>query len=363
MERTATAQVPTTRFTLPSASAAGEPPEARGLRRDAVRLMVVEGEQTRHVRFHDLPAQLRAGDLLVVNTSAALPAAVDGVREDGRQVTVHFSTPVAGSAAASPPEVARWLVEVRPAGPAYGPVPDTASDQRIDLPGGARITTVTPAAAGERHSARLWVARVRMPDGVTAYLQRYGRPISYGYVAGRWSLEHYQTVFALHPGSAEMPSAARPFTAELVARLVSVGVRLAPLTLHTGVSSLDEGEIPPVEWYDVPVTTAQLVNATRDAGGRVIAVGTTCTRALETVADDGIVRGGAGWTDRVVSPTEPARIVDGLLTGWHAPGASHLLLLEAVAGARAVGRAYGEALRLGYRWHEFGDSCLFLPLP
>lgn len=362
MERTATAQVPTTRFTLPSASAAGEPPEARGLRRDAVRLMVVEGEQTRHVRFHDLPAQLRAGDLLVVNTSAALPAAVDGVREDGRQVTVHFSTPVAGSAAASPPEVARWLVEVRPAGPAYGPVPDTASDQRIDLPGGARITTVTPAAAGERHSARLWVARVRMPDGVTAYLQRYGRPISYGYVAGRWSLEHYQTVFALHPGSAEMPSAARPFTAELVARLVSVGVRLAPLTLHTGVSSLDEGEIPPVEWYDVPVTTAQLVNATRDAGGRVIAVGTTVTRALESaVADDGRALGRRGWTDLVLGPQHRPRLVTGLLTGWHDPAASHLHLVESLAGAQLTQRAYDAAVAEGYWWHEFGDVCLLLP--
>ena len=115
------------------------------------------------------------------------------------------------------------------------------------------------------------------------------------------------------------------------------------------------------ERYLVPPATARLVNLTRRSGGRVIAVGTTVTRALETVADDrGEVNAGAGWTDLVLDPGRPARVVDGLVTGWHAPGASHLLLLEAVAGAEMVAAAYREALRMGYLWHEFGDSALLL---
>jgi S-adenosylmethionine:tRNA ribosyltransferase-isomerase len=112
----------------------------------------------------------------------------------------------------------------------------------------------------------------------------------------------------------------------------------------------------------VPEATARLVNATRAAGGRVVAVGTTVTRALESAAEpDGTVRGRSGWTDLVLGPERPARAVNGLVTGWHAPGASHLALLTAVAGPDLVGRAYAEALRLEYRWHEFGDSCLLLP--
>jgi S-adenosylmethionine:tRNA ribosyltransferase-isomerase len=197
---------------------------------------------------------------------------------------------------------------------------------------------------------------------VEAYLARHGRPIAYGYVTGRWPLAAYQTVFARDPGSAEMPSAARPFSAGLVTALVSRGVLVAPVTLHAGVSSLEVGEPPQAERYRVPVATARLVNHVRRSGRRVVAVGTTVARALETVAaPDGTVRPGAGWTELVLGPQRPARAVTGLVTGWHEPGASHLLLLEAVAGAELVGRAYAEAVRERYRWHEFGDSCLLLP--
>jgi len=142
---------------------------------------------------------------------------------------------------------------------------------------------------------------------------------------------------------------------------VAGGVVIAPVSLDAGVSSLEAGEPPVAERYLVPPATARLVNLTKRSGGRVIAVGTTVTRALETVADDeGRVNAGAGWTDLVLDPGRPARVVDGLVTGWHAPGASHLLLLEAVAGAELVAAAYREALRMGYLWHEFGDSALLL---
>jgi len=192
-------------------------------------------------------------------------------------------------------------------------------------------------------------------------LASHGRPIRYAYVPQDWPIADYQTVFANSPGSAEMPSAGRPFTASLVTTLVSAGITVAPITLHTGVSSIEEGKPPLPERFHVPPVTANLVNLTRAEGGRVVAVGTTVTRALESVASEGRVSAGSGWTDLVLSPQRPARVVNGLITGWHAPGASHLLLLQAVAGRELVTEAYRAAEGNGYLWHEFGDSCLLLP--
>jgi S-adenosylmethionine:tRNA ribosyltransferase-isomerase len=194
-----------------------------------------------------------------------------------------------------------------------------------------------------------------------AVLAAHGRPIRYGYVPRPWPLEAYQSAFATEPGSAEMPSAGRPLTAELVTRLVAAGVHVAPITLHTGVSSPERHEAPYPERYRVPEATARLVNATRYWRGRVIAVGTTVVRALETVAgDDGTVDAGTGWTSLVVTPERGLRAVDGLLTGWHEPQASHLLMLEAVAGPELLERSYAAALERGYLWHEFGDSHLIV---
>jgi S-adenosylmethionine:tRNA ribosyltransferase-isomerase len=339
-----------TRFVLPDELQAREPPEARGLRRDGVRLLVAASAGLRHLPFVDLPSVLAPGDLVVVNTSATLPAAVSGTRGTAGPVAVHFSSPTTPCV---------WLVELRPPVHATGPVTDAQVGERIDLPDGVQLTLLAPhTRTGDGH-VRLWRASVAVEGDVTQYLQRVGKPISYGYVSRSWPLRYYQTVFAREPGSAEMPSAGRPFTTDLVTALVAGGVVIAPISLHTGVSSLEAGEPPVAERYLVPPATARLVNVTRRSGGRVIAVGTTVTRALETVADEeGQVNAGAGWTDLVLGPHRPARVVDGLVTGWHAPGASHLLLLEAVAGAERVAAAYREALRTGYLWHEFGDSAL-----
>jgi S-adenosylmethionine:tRNA ribosyltransferase-isomerase len=336
---------------LESGPPATEPPEARGLRRDGVRLLVADGAGLHHRRFADLGEHLRAGDLLAVNTSGTLPAAVDGHRR-GAPVAVHFSTRLDNGG---------WLVELRPPGPATGPVQDAEPGQRVELPGGA-VVLREPFRAAPGRPPRLWRAAVDVEGPVEGYLAAVGRPVAYPYLSGRFPLTDYQTVFATEPGSAEMPSAARPFSTELVTALVNRGVLFAPLTLHTGVSSLEQGEPPLPERYRVPATTARLVGHVRRQRGRVVAVGTTAARALETVvAADGSVRAGSGWTDLVLGPDRPARVVDGLVTGWHEPGASHLLLLEAVAGAELVGRAYEAAVRAGYRWHEFGDSCLLLP--
>ncbi|HEY2985287.1 MAG TPA: S-adenosylmethionine:tRNA ribosyltransferase-isomerase [Jatrophihabitantaceae bacterium] len=335
-------------FELPDELAASEPPEERGVARDQVRMLVAAPSGIAHARFAELAAFLAPGDLVVVNTSGTLAAAVDGHRADGRDVAVHFSTALDDGA---------WLVELRPQVNATGPVPDAYAGEQVSLPAGVQLTLLN-AHRGER----LWRARVAVEGAVPDYLARHGRAITYPYVTGRWPLDAYQTVFARDPGSAEMPSAGRPFTADLVTSLVSSGIAVAPITLHTGVSSPEEGEPPLDEQYRVPEATARLVNLTKASGGRVVAVGTTVTRALETVAQvDGWVFPGAGWTDLVLGADRPARVVDGLITGWHAPGASHLHLLEAVAGAELVGAAYGVAVRERYLWHEFGDSCLLLP--
>jgi S-adenosylmethionine:tRNA ribosyltransferase-isomerase len=335
-------------FVLPPDREASRPPEARGLARDEVRLLVSKQGSTTHARFRELPRFLHQGDLLVVNDSATLAAAVDGWI--GRKaIVLHFSTWLNDGS---------WVVEIRSTD---GHATDWSTLEpglTIRLPDGVIATLVEPWLPSGR---RLWTARIDGADAVIEWLRLRGRPVTYAYVRERWSVDYYDTVFGRNPGSAEMPSAARPFTDRLVTDLVTSGVTVAPITLHTGVSSSELGEPPSPERFAVPETTAQLVEATRAAGGRVIAVGTTVTRALETVADrDGHVGPDSGWTDLVLGAERPTRVVDGLITGWHAPGASHLSLLDAVVGARAVREAYDSALAAGYLWHEFGDSALLL---
>jgi S-adenosylmethionine:tRNA ribosyltransferase-isomerase len=355
------------RFDLPADLSATEPPEASGRRRDAVRLLASwrhSGEVTHH-RFADLPDLLAPGDVVVVNTSGTLAAAVPAERAGGSQLEVHVSTRLPGAPAA-PPGAEPWVVELRTplAGGASAPHRSATAGEVLALPGGATAEVVSawppswPAAAG----SRLWLAVLRTPAPVPAWLERHGRPIRYRYVDRDWPLDVYQTVFATEPGSVEMPSAARPFTPEVVTRLVARGVDVAPLLLHCGVASLEEGERPYAEQYRVPAHTARRIEVARANGGRVIAIGTTVVRALETVVDEGgSVHPGAGWTELVVTPERGVRAVDGLVTGWHEPAASHLLLLEAVAGRPLLEASYTAALAEGYRWHEFGDSHLILP--
>jgi len=338
-----------TRPSLPGSPAA-EPPEARGIKRDEVRLLVGSARGFEHAIFRDVGRLLAPGDLLVVNTSRTLPAAVDAQRE-GQAIVVHFSAPLNDGS---------WTVELR-AVDGSGPLLDGARGEVIETGGGGRLEILC-AYLGIEGRSRIQRVDVQVSDGsVEDYLARAGRPISYSHVSERWPLSMYQTVFASVPGSAEMPSAARPFTNELVTELVSRGIVLAPVVLHAGVSSLEAGETPLPERYRVPASTARLVNHTREAGGRVVAVGTTVTRALESAADGDVVKPSDGWTDLVLGSDRPARVVDGLITGWHAPDASHRWLLEAVAGRGSVDRAYATASEAGYLWHEFGDSCLLLP--
>ena len=296
--------------------------------------------------FDELGAFLEAGDVLVVNTSATLPAALPAWT-DGAEMELHLSTPVTER---------EWVVELRT--PDRFPAPMPRAGTKIDLPSGGCAEVVAPYMG----SRRLAIALLSVGMPVERYLARHGRPIRYRHSPDGLGIEAYQTVFARDPGSAEMPSAARPFSAELVAQLAAGGVQFAPVTLHCGVSSLEAGESPYPERYRVPPETARLVNAARRHRRRVIAVGTTAVRALETVADDdGTVSAGAGLTNLVVTPERGVRAVDGLVTGWHEPESSHLQLLEAVAGPELLSRSYDAAHAAGYRFHEFGDSHVILP--
>jgi S-adenosylmethionine:tRNA ribosyltransferase-isomerase len=341
------------KFELPDELIAESPPEARGIARDQVRMLVASRSTGELVdtTFRNVPEFVAPGDLLVVNTSATVPAAVE--TEDGR--VAHFSTELPAG------DGTRWVVELRlPCG--AGSLPDVTAQpgDRVALRGGGALDLVSRFP--EDGPPRLWVAVPHLPVPVLDYLARHGHPIRYGCTELSWPIAAYQTAFGIDPGSAEMPSAARGFTPDVVTRLVTKGVGIAPITLHTGVSSQEAGEPPYAEWYRVPAATAERVNAAHDAGHSVIAIGTTPTRALETVAGaDGRAHAGEGWTDVVVTPERGVRLVDGLLTGWHEPEASHLQLLEAVAGRDLLDRSYDAALELGYRWHEFGDLHLVAP--
>ena len=327
---------------------AHEPAELRGHGRDDVRLLVAHRDGfISRARFAELPELLAPGDLLAINTSATLPASlvVRGAQPDLR---LHLSSP-------SPDRGDRaWLVELRRGAERFR---GGAEGDVLLLPDGGTAVLLERDPGG-----RLWLAQLQLPASVPHYLDRHGEPIRYRHAAQAWPLERYQTVYANAPGSAEMPSAGRAFTPELITQLVAAGIDVAPLVLHTGVSSLEAGEAPHAEWYRVPRFTAERINLARRLGGRVIAVGTTAVRALESAAtDDGMVREAEGWTELVIEPETPIKAVDGLLSGFHDRDSSHLAMLEAIGGADLLERSYEEAADAGYLRHEFGDLHLILP--
>ncbi len=350
-------------FALPPELEASEPPEARGMKRDEVRLMVSYRTDNRvqHTQFNMLGKFLSAGDLLVINTSGTMNAALPATREDGTPLELHLSTHL-------PADL--WVVEVREKStgathPFYG----MRAGESLRLPNGAQVTLHVPYRPEQRNAfndymrhIRLWIATLSLPCSVADYLALYGFPIRYGYVKQEWTTDYYQTVYVTEVGSAEMPSAGRAFTSHLITQLIAQGVQITPLLLHTGVASLEEHEPPYEEYYRVPVETARLVNETRLAGKRVIAIGTTVVRALETVTDSsGTTHPGEGWTREIITPQRGIRAVQGLLTGLHEPRATHLAMLAALANQKHLQVTYAEALHERYLWHEFGDLHLLLP--
>ena len=361
---------PATRFDATDELTADAPPEARGLARDGVRLLVASEQDgtvtVEHATFRALGRHLGPGDVLVVNNSATVAGEIDGRLGERGAVVVHVGADL---------DDGTWAVELRTAPDAARPILDAAVGDEVVLVGRHRRATrsspslrlvapypeegSSPSGSGNR----LWKAVDSVSGGLAQHLASHGRPIAYGYLRARFPLGAYQTVFGTIPGSSEMASAARPFTTELVTSLVSAGIVIVPVTLHTGLSSQETGEAPQPERFAVSRSTAAVVNAASAAGGRVVAVGTTATRALESATDEaGVVRPAGGWTDLVISPHRPVRVVGGRGTRGHNSGASHQLLVPAVGGPRLTQAAYDAAVARHYAWHEFGDSALLLPV-
>jgi len=335
-------------FDRPATLQASVPPEQRGLARDEVRLLVSSPSGHSHSTFVELANFLRPGDLLVVNRSATLPASLPAVGKAG-PLLLNLSTNYGNGL---------WLAEPRWQHDQPGPLPLRAGE--TVAVGEMTLQLLAPHPG----LPRLWF--VRGEGDLCPLMARYGAPIRYGYVAEPLPLTAYQTIFSKLPGSAEMPSAGRPFTRRLLRRLQARGVQFAGLTLHTGVSSLEieteEVTAQPMyaEPFHLPAATAKAINHARQEGRRVIAVGTTVVRALEAAWHGGKVNAARGFTRLYIHPQRAVHTVDGLITGLHDPLASHLAMLYAVAGESLIRSSYEEAVREGYLWHEFGDSHLIL---
>lgn len=338
-------------FQRPQVLQAANPPEWRGLARDEVRLLVTTEHRVEHARFQDLPRFMVPGTLLVVNTSATIPASLPARHARLGSIVVNFSTRYGSGL---------WLAEPRWSATEQGPLPLDSGD-RLDIAGiPVRLVASHPGLP------RLWFMRVE--GDLRAAMAREGMPVRYGYLEAPYPpLDAYQTIFARTPGSAEMPSAARPFSPRLLEKLQEKGIRFSGILLHTGVSSHEieadvvEAQVLYAEPFVVSASTAEAVNTARAEGHPVIAVGTTVIRALESAWDGERVRPASGFTRLFVHPERSVRSVDGLLTGLHDPVTSHLAMLYAVASEKHVRTAYDEAIREGYHWHEFGDSHLLLP--
>lgn len=317
------------------------PPERRGIARDEVRLLWTERTTGRHshASFRDLPLILRKGDLLVVNDSATIPAAIRAERVNGEGLMIHVATRI-------DPRI--WMAEPR------GIV---TSGEELRLPGGGTVVMLAPV---EPEHPRLWYAWFGLPETMYAYLTRFGEPIRYGYITQRFPISDYQTVFAREPGSSEMPSAARPFSRRVLNELHEREVELTAITLHCGVASFESPERPSIERYTVSPKAAATINRARNENRRVIAVGTTALRAVESAVQLGEVVASSGWTDLVIGRECGVAAVDGLLSGFHSSEATHQWILRAFLDSHDLGEAYNEAAQNGYFQHEFGDVHLIV---
>jgi S-adenosylmethionine:tRNA ribosyltransferase-isomerase len=301
-----------------------------------VRLLVTDRAAGTHVHdsFFNLSVYVRSGDVFVVNDSATMPAAVRATRQNGETIALHVATTI---------DPTLWTVEPR------GLV---AVGEVLSLPDGGVVTLITPV---DPEFARLWYARFELPLPMHAYLAKVGEPIRYGYVHERFPLTDYQTIFARRNGSSEMPSAARPFSSRVVREVRRAGGQFVTVTLHCGVSSFEYPERPATERYTVSPEAANAINEARSDGRRIVAVGTTAVRALESSVYDERVVASSGWTDLVIDPDTKIRVVDALITGFHEPAATHMSMLRAFVDAKLLEEAYAIAAEEGYYHHEFGD--------
>ena len=345
-------------YDLPPGAIAQEPAEPR----DAARLLVhgVSEDRTRHDQVRGLVDELRAGDLLVVNDTRVLPARLFARRATGGRVELLFLGPAAGPG---------WRAMVKPAR-------KLSPGEELDVVGGLVARTVAREGDGA-----VWTVELRDPDAprtpIPALLERAGRMPLPPYIRraaegdprDAADRERYQTVYATEPGAAAAPTAGLHFTPELLDALAARGVRRATVTLHVGLGTFlpvtaeeVEDHRMHAEVYEVPPAAVEAVRACRAAGGRVVAVGTTSVRALESSVDaSGALVAGAGETRLFLKPGDRLRVIDGLMTNFHLPGSTLLMLVSALAGRERVLGLYEEAVREGYRFYSYGDAMLLLP--
>ncbi len=345
-------------FQLPDNLQCAKPTEERGIARDKVRLMVSNRltDKVEHTLFRNMLYYLEEGDVLVVNTSGTLKAALEAQHSDGTLLRIHFSTKKSND---------QWIVELRKVvGTETKRFIGGKKEEKLQLTTGGQLILKAPYYPSNNvHSShlQLWEVGLDIEGTLEEYLDRYGMPIRYNHVKTTYPQSYYQTIFAKEMGSAEMPSAGRAFTPQLVTDLIAKGVQILPIVLHTGVASLEVDEKPYQEYYRVPEHTATALNLARQQNRRIIGVGTTVVRALETVTNqNGVSHSGEGWTDVFITPQRGIFAVNGLLTGFHEPKASHLLMLEALAGRSHIEITYQSAIEEAYQWHEFGDLHLIV---
>ena len=344
---------PTVQFNLPARLSCPPPTEDRGLQRDEVRLLVTnKAGESFHDTFYHLDKYLDPGDVLVINTSAMIPAALPIRLQNGEEARLHLSTRLGAN---------QWLVEIRQLiGNKTERWREGKPGMVFHLPHGGSFV-LDHRFYKEDHLLDLWIGDLYQPGDLDDYLNRHAAPIKYTQLNNPFPLSYYQTYFSFQAGSSEMPSAGRGFTQRLMQKLVQKGVVIAPILLHTGVSSLETNEKPYPEYMEVNPISALLINQAREEGRRVIAVGTTAIRAIETAADiNGRVQAFKGNTELYIEHDHHLKVTDGLLTGFHEPNASHLNILQSVGGYDQIEKAYQIAIGSGYYWHQFGDLHLVL---
>ena len=332
------------------------PPERIALRparpRDAARMLVVEGERPfadRHVR--DLSRLLRAGDVLVFNDTRVIPAQLEGRRGDARiGATLHKRL-----------DLRRWQAFIRNA-------------KRLKPGDTVEFGRGVSALAEERHADGSFTLAFAGDEPVEALLERAGTMPLPPYIAGKRATDEadradYQTMFAREEGAVAAPTAALHFTPELIAALDSTGVARETLTLHVGAGTFlpvkaedTESHAMHAEWGRIDAATAERLNATRSAGGRVIAVGTTSLRLLESAARaDGTIAPFEGDTAIFITPGYRFKAVDGLMTNFHLPRSTLFMLVSALIGRERMLAAYAHAIAEEYRFYSYGDSSLLIP--
>jgi S-adenosylmethionine:tRNA ribosyltransferase-isomerase len=343
-------------FSLPDELSAKEPSEKRGLARDQVRLMVIDRKNGDliHTRFDRLNDFLKDGDLLVFNSSRTLPSALRGTdTADGHPVEVRLAEHLPDNT---------WLAfllynKMEPMKYAFH------EGMIIRFESGLQAVVLSQ----DVRIPKLWKIRFSASGtNLIDIIYKIGEPICYSYISTPWDLDYYQTVYAKEPGSAEMPSAGRAFTWKMIFNLKTHGIKTCFITLHTGLSSyldkeFDRKHLIPEEEFFISKSTAQMIHLTHQNGGRVIAVGTTVVKALESaLQENGQVKAVHDYTQLHITGQSKLKVVDALLTGLHEEATSHLELLTAFLPASQIKTAYEEAIRLKYLWHEFGDLNLII---